>query len=65
MTGSLEHIECEDVRAPKPFCAFEEIKPKPLLRIEYFLRHLVTINCASVATEIMVFYVIQSWYPEP
>jgi len=50
----LISIEWEAGWAPQPVWAFEEINCLPLPKSEQFLRHPVIINCASLATEIMV-----------
>ena len=50
----LISIEWEDLWAPEPVWAYEEINTIPLPGTEHFLKHLVIINCASLATEIMV-----------
>jgi hypothetical protein len=36
MKRPLEPIEWEDLRAPKPFCSIEEIKPIALPGTEHF-----------------------------
>ena len=49
-------IEWEDVWAPEPLWAYGDINPITLLGTKQFLRHLVIINYASLATNIMVVF---------
>jgi hypothetical protein len=50
----LISIEWEAGWGPQPVWAFEEINCLPLPKSEQFVSHLLIINCASLATEIMV-----------